>query len=738
MANSDESHLILLREATLRGTDAVLRASATVLARLSDSDYTIIIENIGDSWQDVLQDRESSAALDVIADLPRVSQEWETRRELPDLGLTFVPIRPGALAAIVPRLLEAGSEVATTTSIAAQMCDILVRDAERIESLRLLIGEVSDAPLLPIEILSMRDIDQLLLSSVNAALQLIEADMAGVFLLEEGELVMRSCVGHRTAQTAHLRMHKGQGLAGQVLATGKPCAIDDYFASELITHDFDTLAEKEGAYAALAAPLAIEGDTIGVLEVWARRRSVFLESHERRIVDVAQLVAIAISNARAFEQQRQDVQQLSEAQYVLQGQLSAIQDARAFQQTLGQLLLEGRGLSEIVRLTSTELNAQTIVLSNEFDVVDAYPPVEREQEAREQISELARLREGGLPEQDIREVDDRWIVLQSIAAGEDQLGWLYVSMSDAPTMEVELAIGQAFLHIALCQVMQRTADYVRSSEREEILWDLIEGTPSSRLMAVDRSKWLRLQLGQPQRVLRAVLWDPESEVASSGWDVVRSGRVRHRLLARLREFMRVEGAGELVALRGNELVAIVPFTILPIVQRIVDDMTAIIGEFVPEATPVWGVSGVCERALSLDRANREAATALRAAERLKAGNMASYDELGVVRLFVASEGDDNIREFVNEMLGDVIGYDRKKDSHLLETLRVYFESNCSQQEAADRLFIHHKTVRYRLTRVEQLTGLDLTRHEDRINLDLALKVYSVMSLVGAGAGELRS
>ena len=730
--SSDERHLAVLREATLRGTDAVLRAAATVLARLSGSDYAIVVEDVGDSWQNALSDDLPVGAAGLLEKVPAESREWDARRELPDLGMTFVPLRAGALAVVLPRVLDPDSEIATTTSIAAEMCDILVRDAERIENLRFLIDEVFDGPILPLEILSVRDIDQLLLSSVNAALQIVEADMAGVFLLEEGELVMRSCVGHRTAQTAHLRLHKGQGLAGQVLATGKPCAIDDYVASPLITHDFDTLAQKEGAYAALAAPLAIADDIIGVLEVWARRRSVFAESHERRIVEVAKFVAIAINNAREFERQQEDVRELSEARFTLQGQLSAIQGARSFQQTLGQSLLEGAGLSAIVRLASTKLSARLVVLSNEFDVLDAYPRFGEDEDIRAEVEALAETTDSKSADPDVQKVGDKWVVLLNIAAGDDQLGWLYVEMDYEPDMTVQLAIGESFLHIALCQVIQRTADYVRSSEREEILWDLIEGSPASRLMAVDRSKWLRPQLTQPQRVLRGRLWDPEVESAGVGGEAVRSGRARHRLLARLREFLMAEGAGELVAFRGNEVAAIVPFTLLPKVRRIVEDINAVVCEFMPDLKPVWGVSGVCERPLSLDRASREASTALRAAERLKAGTVASYDELGVVRLFLASQGDDSIREFVKQMLGDIIDYDERKDGRLLETLRVYFEANCSQQDAADKLYVHHKTVRYRLTRIEELSGLDLSKHEDRINVDLALKVHSVMDTLAAG------
>ena len=45
--------------------------------------------------------------------------------------------------------------------------------------------------------------------------------------------------------------------------------------------------------------------------------------------------------------------------------------------------------------------------------------------------------------------------------------------------------------------------------------------------------------------------------------------------------------------------------------------------------------------------------------------------------------------------------------------------------AAERLFIHHKTLRYRLERIKQLTGLDLARHEDRMRADFALRLLQI-------------
>ena len=724
--NSAERYLSSLREATLQGSEAVLAAASKFLAQLAGSEDAAFISPVNDSWAIAPGCSAPAALVEAVRQLPKSSHEWDKTHQLPVHGFTFVPVRPGSLAVVIGGVLEGESEIITTTAIAAQMSDLLLKDAERIDSLKQLLDEVAEPPNLPFEILSVRDLDQLLLSSVNTALQLVEADMAGVFLLEEGELVMRSCVGHRTAQTAHLRMKKGQGLAGQVLERGEPCTVSDYLSSDLISHDFDNLAKREDAHSALAAPLAIEGTIIGILEVWSRRPAVFHESHVRRIIGVAKLVSIAINNANLFSVQQRSYRELSQAQDSLQGQLSAIQRARSLQRSLSQLLLEGRGLAEILHRTSVELSALVVVFSNDFEVMAAHPTVDDLTSVTRDVQELAEKCEFNSGELQVLKLDDRWAMLQEVSAGQDQLGWFYLSIEYEPDMGIELAIGEAFLHSALCQVIQRTADYVRSSEREEILWDLIEGSAAHRLMAIDRSKWLRIQLARPQRVLRAILWDAEKVLQKEGWDAAHFGQVRHRLLARIREVIAHERAGDLVALRGNELSAIVPFTLLERVRRLVDDLNSIVSEFVPNAHPMWGVSSICEKPLNLGRANAEANTAVRAAQRLETGQVASYDELGVVRLFVAPEGDDSIRDYVDDVLGNLIEHDRKRNGSLIETVRVYFEVDCSQQRTAEKLLVHHKTVRYRLNRIEELTGLDLSRHENRMKVDLALKVHAVM------------
>jgi hypothetical protein len=137
------------------------------------------------------------------------------------------------------------------------------------------------------QLLSVRDVDRVLTSIAERTLRVLDADICGV-MLREGDLVrMRACVGNRVAETARLRMRRGQGLAGLVFDTGRPAKVDTYLEDRTISPDFMSLAAKEETRSALAVPLRLHGEFIGVLEVWRRRPSMFTGSDERRMVVLA-------------------------------------------------------------------------------------------------------------------------------------------------------------------------------------------------------------------------------------------------------------------------------------------------------------------------------------------------------------------------------------------------------------------------------------------------------------------
>ncbi|MEV6097793.1 helix-turn-helix domain-containing protein [Nocardia sp. NPDC051981] len=82
------------------------------------------------------------------------------------------------------------------------------------------------------------------------------------------------------------------------------------------------------------------------------------------------------------------------------------------------------------------------------------------------------------------------------------------------------------------------------------------------------------------------------------------------------------------------------------------------------------------------------------------------------------------RRFAERVLGPVLEYDRRHGAGLLETLEVFLGCEGSWRQAADRMHLHLNTVRYRIGRIEELTGRDLGRLDDRLDLYLAVRTLA--------------
>jgi hypothetical protein len=78
------------------------------------------------------------------------------------------------------------------------------------------------------------------------------------------------------------------------------------------------------------------------------------------------------------------------------------------------------------------------------------------------------------------------------------------------------------------------------------------------------------------------------------------------------------------------------------------------------------------------------------------------------------------RMFRQQLLHDLHEYDELHQSDLLRTLRIFLDLSCSWSKTAARLHIHVNTLRYRIRRIEEISGKSLTVPADRIDLYLAL------------------
>lgn len=126
-------------------------------------------------------------------------------------------------------------------------------------------------------------------------------------------------------------------------------------------------------------------------------------------------------------------------------------------------------------------------------------------------------------------------------------------------------------------------------------------------------------------------------------------------------------------------------------------------------------------ATGLRGAWEEADHARRLAERRSGrARFATAAELASHQVLLASVPDGLRRSYTDRLLSDLVEYDREHHSDLLRTLRVFLEHSGSWSRCAQQLHLHVNTLRYRIRRIEQITGRDLTRFPERVDFYLAL------------------
>ncbi len=88
---------------------------------------------------------------------------------------------------------------------------------------------------------------------------------------------------------------------------------------------------------------------------------------------------------------------------------------------------------------------------------------------------------------------------------------------------------------------------------------------------------------------------------------------------------------------------------------------------------------------------------------------------------------DALRAFADSMLAPLDAYDREHDGELLGSLQAFLQHNARWETAAAELFVHRHTLRYRMRKVEELTGRDLSSSFDRMEFWLALRARDLQA-----------
>jgi DNA-binding PucR family transcriptional regulator len=147
-----------------------------------------------------------------------------------------------------------------------------------------------------------------------------------------------------------------------------------------------------------------------------------------------------------------------------------------------------------------------------------------------------------------------------------------------------------------------------------------------------------------------------------------------------------------------------------------------------------GRSRIAKDPAELPRAASEALLAANVAQGSRDGAALAFEQTGAYRLLLSamSENPSELQRFYAETVEPLVAYDEQYETDLVRTLETFLEADGNVAGTAQRLFTHRHTVYYRLERVRELSGLDVSSSDGREKLSLGLKSMRVLGIASAG------
>lgn len=609
-----------------------------------------------------------------------------------------------------------------------------IRAWERDPGLGTAVAELSALRDVAADILSHLDLEATLLSVLNAVVRLAGADIAGILLADEtGQVLrMRACTGHRTTATAALEVRRGQGVAGRVFASGQTVKVNDYWADSSISRHFASIAEADGTRSALGAPMIVRDRTVGVMMAWRRRSAAFADAHERAMTHLAHLAAMAIENARLYQVELDTVDRLTDTNQRLERQYGVLQRASEVQAELTNLVLEDQGLGDLAVTVARHLEGEAAVLDSEHGLLAASAAGENlaSRAAPHVAGASERARASGATVVPCAE-GEGWLILSPVAAGGDGLGHLCVSVPRRPARFDSVIVEQAAIVCALELTKAQAVSEARSRVRADFVWDLVSGSIGDPAEALVRARALGYSLPDPSRLaLVRVDRGPNSRDTAVGSESPADWWLDSLTRAAERAATAMSGCPAWVVRRGPVILIVLKAPERPAEARaLCEALVKRLGDGRPDLQACAGMSSCLHAIDELPEAYLEAQHALSAAPSMASGSpVAVLDDLGVLRFLLAPGNRQELLRFAHRLLRPVVDYDREHRSELIATVATYLGQDCNLQRTSAQLYVHPKTVRYRLDRVQELAGLDLALQRTRFDVQLAITILQALSL----------
>jgi GAF domain-containing protein len=501
-----------------------------------------------------------------------------------------------------------------------------------------------------------------------------------VYLVEDDghRLVLRAASAPYSELVGEIALERGEGVAWWAAEQKEPAFTEDAMADP--RNKFVPELEEERFKSLLCVPIiGRAGEVIGVISLHTEAPREFTPAEVEVLTSSASLVAGAIENARLYEETRQRVGELEH--------LAELAETLARAQQLGEVL---PAVAERTRRLLRADSCHLYLLDGGSEALHLRASAPADSDARPSIglSELG-------PE--IARSGRSATVAVPIVADDELLGLI----SAVGTSEVDLAravANQTAVAIKKIELIERLTE-------KNLIKDFFEQLAGGNVRGAVEGRAARLGCDLDRSFLVAEIAPPddavEKEIAAAA-----PGSLFDRREDSTRALLRVPQAGEGVLVGRIQAIQIAA------------------------ATPVSvGLSNVCKGAAAFQSGFEEAGHALLGCVIRSTPGVMTYDELGPYKYLLRMSFDSAVRDSHRDLVAKIAEYDRHRQTSLLRTLEEFLRRRGNISATAEALYVHPNTLRQRLRRIQELSGLDL-RKDDWLLIEIAVKMVRLEEALG--------
>jgi len=560
--------------------------------------------------------------------------------------------------------------------------------------------------------------DELVELIIRETTSAMGTDVCSLYLLDDTgrRLNLSATNGLNERMIGRVAMRVGEGITGWVAQSRRPAVVPDVTVD---THwKWIPGLDQESLRSMCSVPIEAGDRLVGVLNV--------------QTSDVRAYTPADVEFLRAIAGQVSGFLERSELQRRTEQQLAEIKLSHDIHEQFTRLSLEGAGIPTILEALGSLAGGAAALYTR-----DGYRlgPARHGDHLPTRLHLPAALSttDPGNGSRELRiEVGrpPRPLDLVPVRAGDDLLGVLAVSV---PETEADLdgrrrALEHGSTVLALELSKERAAAEVERRLRGDLVEELLSGgldvEESERL--AQQAERLGHRLPHPAWVL--VL---EPDETGTGADLSSPAR-QERLDAALTDLLRRRIPGAFLLVRSSSVVVLAPEDAVPDLaagERLATQIQTTAAAVLRPGTASLGLGNLATSVAELARSHQEARQAIRLARR--AGGRAqvtSYRSLGAFRLLLEVQNREALTRFVGEVLGPLLKYSESRETPLLETLEALVAARWVRRQAARALGVHINSMNYRITRIEELSGISLDDPETRVAIAIALRARVMLGV----------